>query len=88
MAECYDCGMEYGGDNWIEAIIPDHIWYEISPTGDEGGILCISCIAKRVKEKDFMDVPVWLRGTERLMAMPGDPGDFLLMLRDWYKKNA
>ncbi|MHA1402130.1 MAG: hypothetical protein ACTSQE_17420 [Candidatus Heimdallarchaeaceae archaeon] len=73
MLQCYDCGLEYGGDAWIEAIIPDEIWNEISPTGGGGGILCISCIAKRIKQKGYKDIPVWLCGTEPLKAMEGDP---------------
>ena len=73
MLQCYDCGLEYGGDAWIEAIIPDEIWNEISPTGGEGGILCISCMAKRIKQKGYKGIPVWLCGTEPLKAMEGDP---------------
>jgi len=33
---CYDCGRPYGGPGWIEAIIPDAIWEEISPTHNGG----------------------------------------------------
>ena len=29
---CYDCGMDYEGEDWIEAVIPDKIWNKISPT--------------------------------------------------------
>jgi len=86
MGGCYDCGLEYGGDSWIEAVIPDRVWNDIRPDGcGEGcGILCISCIAKRLVEKGFKDVPVWLCGTEPLRAMYGDQGDTLEILRYWY----
>ena len=46
MAKCYDCGLNYGDPGWIEAIIPDKIWYDITPTSDQGGILCITCITR------------------------------------------
>lgn len=85
---CYDCGKEYGKDDWIEAIIPDKIWNAIRPDGcaEGGGILCISCIAKRLKRRGYTNVPVWLCGTEPLRAMVGDPGDSpedLWLLREY-----
>ncbi len=88
---CDDCGLEYDSDAWIEAIIPDKVWCDISPTGDEGGILCISCIARRLMEKEYAnytEIPVWLCGTEPLFAMMGDPGDphQIDILRNWYPK--
>jgi len=70
---CYDCGMPYGEDGWIEAIIPDALWREISPTHDDGGILCISCISKRLSRAGLQWVPVWLCGCEPLEARVGDP---------------
>jgi hypothetical protein len=80
---CYDCGLEYGSTGWIEAIIPDKIWNDISPTNSEAGILCITCISRRLTEKGYKSVPVWLCGTEPLRAMPGDPGKNSQLLRDY-----
>lgn len=57
---CYDCGRPYGGDGWIEAVIPDGIWKQISPTGDSGGLLCIQCMAGRCVAAGLCDVPVML----------------------------
>jgi hypothetical protein len=70
---CYDCGLPYGEPGWIEAIIPNSIWDEISPTKNSGGILCITCIARRCHERGLKNVPVWLCGTEPLIAMAGEP---------------
>lgn len=72
---CYDCGKEYGGDDWVEAVIPDLIWNKISPTKNSGGILCIHCMGRRLKQAGYKDVPVWLCGTEPFKAMEGDPKD-------------
>ena len=86
MSGCYDCGLDYGGDSWIEAVIPDKVWNDIRPEGcAEGcGLLCITCISRRLTEKGYKEeVPVWLCGTEPLKAMPGDPGDSLEILRNW-----
>lgn len=85
MGDCYDCGLEYSGQEWIEAIIPDKVWNIISPTGDQGGTLCIACIVERLNRRGLKDIPVWLCGTEPLIAMPGDPGDIpnIFILREW-----
>lgn len=74
MAGCYDCGLEYGGLGWIEATIPDKIWNKIKPQdcADGCGLLCINCISRRLKRAGFKKVPVWLCGTEPLVAMAGE----------------
>jgi hypothetical protein len=84
-AHCHDCGLEYGSDAWIEAVIPDKVWNRIRPSesGTEGGLLCITCIARRLKIKGLNDVPVWLCGTENLIGMAGYQGDDLDILRNF-----
>lgn len=84
-AHCYDCGLRYGGDSWVEAIIPDKIWNKIKPKGcgDGAGLLCISCIARRLSILGYEDVPVFLCGTEPLRAVEGDPADNLSLLRNY-----
>jgi hypothetical protein len=58
---CYDCGFPYDDPAWIEAVVPHFIWNDyLSPTGDEGGILCIQCIARRAIASGFERVPVLL----------------------------
>lgn len=68
---CFDCGLPYGEPGWIEAIIPDEVWWRIAPDPDNkrGGILCITCIARRCEAAGFEDVPVRLCGTEVLRAV-------------------
>jgi len=80
---CHDCGLQYGGDAWIEAVVPDQIWDQIRPTGSSKGcgILCVSCIARRLRILGMKDVPVWFCGTEPLIAVGGDPSDRLDLLR-------
>jgi len=58
---CDDCGMPYGSPSWIECVVPDDIWSQISPSVDEGGILCIQCIVNKL---DALD----LRSTCKLTA--------------------
>lgn len=57
---CHDCGRAYGGLGWIEAVIPHETWAMISPSGDEGGILCIQCMATRLDRLQIENVSVKL----------------------------
>lgn len=65
MASCHDCGRPYGNEHGFpDLIIPYWAWIEISPTGDDSGLLCPSCICKRLDSKGitcdgaFMSGPI------------------------------
>lgn len=46
---CKECGKPYGDAfGFPDLIIPAYAWRQISPTGDEGGLLCPNCICKRL----------------------------------------
>lgn len=32
----------------LDVLVDTDLWKEISPTGDEGGLLCASCIVNRI----------------------------------------
>lgn len=58
---CYDCDLPYGGPHWVEAVVANHIWNKhLSPTRNEGGILCINCMAKRASRAGLSNVRVRL----------------------------
>jgi hypothetical protein len=45
---CHDCGRLYGDEHGFpDLVVPHDVWRQISPTGDEGGLLCPSCICAR-----------------------------------------
>ncbi len=50
---CFDCGVAYASREWIEALVPLAYWLVISPTGDEGGLLCFLCMEKRFWVRGF-----------------------------------
>lgn len=65
MSACQDCERPYGDENGFpDLIIPYSAWKRISPSGDEGGLLCPSCICKRLYDKGiscegaFMSGPI------------------------------
>lgn len=50
-AYCYDCKRPYGDPGFPDFIIPNEAWRQISPTGNEGGLLCPSCICARLEKR-------------------------------------
>jgi len=62
--ECHDCNRPYDDGGFQDLIIPNDAWRRISPTGDNGGLLCPSCICKRLSdagiscEGAFMSGPI------------------------------
>ena len=60
-AKCFDCGLPYDDPSWVEAVVYDHIWNKyLSPTENEGGILCVNCMAKRAVRAGLSNVYVRL----------------------------
>lgn len=53
-AHCADCGMEYG--TFPDMILPDDVWARIAPNEGGNGILCPTCIAKRLDK-----IGLWYR---------------------------
>jgi hypothetical protein len=52
VSACQDCERSYGSEHGFpDLIIPYEAWKQISPTGDDGGLLCPSCICKRLHDK-------------------------------------
>lgn len=44
-ARCEDCGLEYPFPDYV---LPDDVWKRIAPNPDGNGLLCPTCIAKRL----------------------------------------
>lgn len=58
MSACHDCDRPYGAEHGFpDLLIPDAQWREVSPSGDEGGLLCPSCICKRLYDAGVTDCP-------------------------------
>ena len=62
-AACDGCRRIYGDENGFpDLIIPIDAWERISPTGDEGGLLCPSCICQRLHEQGITCVGSFMSG--------------------------
>lgn len=56
-ANCNDCSRPYGDEyGFPDLIIPNYIWKQISPSQDENGLLCPSCICKRLHAAKIINV--------------------------------
>lgn len=54
MANCFDCQRPYGDEHGFpDLVIPDWAWSRIAPKPDGDGLLCSSCICKRLHDADI-----------------------------------
>jgi hypothetical protein len=54
---CADCGRAYGDEHGFpDLIISASVWRRISPSGDDGGLLCPSCICARLHKAGIQSV--------------------------------
>lgn len=60
---CYDCGRRYGDEfGFPDLIVNDDIWKSISPSGDSGGLLCPSCICRRLEDAGIQTTGRFMSG--------------------------
>jgi hypothetical protein len=59
---CHDCGRPYGEQGFEDFLVPHDVWRRISPTGDEGGLLCACCIVARLSAADIRCVGAFVSG--------------------------
>ena len=45
-AKCADCGLSYADPGFQDLVVDDYVWRQISPTGDEHGLLCPTCMCR------------------------------------------
>ena len=62
MTKCHDCEREYGDEHGFpDLVVPHDVWKIISPSGDEGGLLCPSCMCKRAHVAGLTNIPTLFR---------------------------
>ena len=59
---CFDCGRKYIDGGFQDLILPNDVWRQISPTNDEGGLLCPSCICKRASDAGIKTTAIFKSG--------------------------
>lgn len=63
LVRCHDCGRPYGDQfGFPDLVLPNDVWAQISPTGDEGGMLCPSCIVRRCVAAGVECEATWTSG--------------------------
>lgn len=55
---CYDCKRPYGDEyGFPDLLLQKFVWTKISPKKNFGGLLCPSCIIKRLGDLGLENVP-------------------------------
>lgn len=68
---CQDCQRPYGDEHGFpDLIIPYDAWKQISPSGDDGGLLCPSCICKRLHDKGIRCEGAFMSGPIESVSRP------------------
>lgn len=47
-ASCHDCGLPYGGHEWVDTVLSDEQWEMVFP--ERYGLLCANCIIRRASK--------------------------------------
>lgn len=45
---CHDCDLPYSDPGFVDLVIPDDAFRQISPSGDESGLFCPTCLIRRL----------------------------------------
>jgi hypothetical protein len=70
-AACNDCKRDYGSEyGFPDLIIPLADWKRISPTGDQGGLLCPSCICARLHKAGIQCKGAFMSGPIESVSRP------------------
>lgn len=69
-AACADCDRPYSDPGFPDLIIPNDVWCLISPTGDEGGLLCPSCICARLEKAGIQCEGAFMSGPVNSVSRP------------------
>ena len=68
---CHDCHRPYADSSGFpDLIIPFWAWKQISPTSDDGGLLCPNCICQRLHDKGIKCEGAFMSGPIESVSRP------------------
>lgn len=70
MVKCNDCLRDYNDPGFPDLVIPNSAWRQISPTGDEGGLLCPSCLCARLEHAGIRCEGAFMSGPIKTVSRP------------------
>lgn len=53
---CYDCGLPYQDPGFADLVVAHEVWDKISPTSNEGGLLCPTCMVRAAHKAGLREV--------------------------------
>ena len=63
VAACNDCGSPYGDEHGFpDLVVPNEVFRQISPSGDENGLFCPSCLCKRLYDRGIETTGMFTSG--------------------------
>lgn len=66
---CEDCGRHYGHEHGFpDLVISYEAWCQISTNGNDSGLLCPSCICKRLHDKGISTTGAFMSGPIRSVS--------------------
>lgn len=74
-ARCCDCGLDYEDAGFQDLIVSNDVWRRISSKGDDGGLLCPTCLIRALvkagikTEGSFMSGPIISITQSTMMAL-------------------
>lgn len=71
-AQCYDCARPYSDSGFQDLVLPNDVWARISPSGDENGLLCPSCIVGRLHDAGITCRAEWRSGPLAQVSIGAD----------------
>lgn len=61
-ATCLDCGLPYNDPGFADLVVPHDVWAKISPTKDENGLLCPTCMVRAAAKAGVETVATFRSG--------------------------
>ena len=59
--KCFYCHLPYGDPGFADLVVPNDVWNTISPTHDEGGLYCPTCLIRALHVYGFSNVKAVFR---------------------------
>lgn len=61
-AKCHDCGLPYGDPGFADLVVSNNTWKRFfSPTHDENGLLCPTCMVRAAVKAGLTSVSATFR---------------------------
>ena len=75
-AKCARCKCPYGSYGFHDMIVSDDIWKQISPSYDDGGLLCPTGILAAMNDLGLKNVPVYFASGPAIISPTAEADNY------------